>query len=64
MFFFFLGLKKTTVDFYVSIHNILVIKLIGLVICSGEIESLLLTSPKVSSTLNSVIRMISFLLSS
>ena len=38
-------------------------KLLSLVICSGEIGSFELTSPKISSTLNLVESIISFLLS-
>ena len=36
---FFRGLKKFKIDFYIYIHIILAKKLLGLVICSGGIES-------------------------
>ena len=41
---------------------ILAKKIFNFVICSGEIESLLITSPKLSSTLNLVEFIISFLI--
>ena len=55
--------QKNKFNFYINIHNIFANNLFSLIFCSGEIESLLITSPKTSSTLNSVEFIISFLLS-
>ena len=58
-YFFLSRFKKVKIDFYVYIHIILAIKLFKLVNCSGEIDSLLIISPKISSTLNEVFFIIS-----
>ena len=50
-------------DNYIYIHIIWAKKLVSLIIYSGDIESLLITSPNISSTLKLVFFMISFLLS-
>ena len=63
--FLFVRFKKVEINFnnYIYTHNILAEKLFNLVICYGETESLLNTSPKISSTLNLVEFIISFRLS-
>ena len=55
--------KKVKFSIYIYLHIILAEKLLGLVICSGQIESLLITSPNISSTLNLVESIICFRLS-
>ena len=55
--------EKVKFNIYIYIHIILAQKLFKLVICSGEIVSLWIKSPKLSSTLNWVFFMITFLLS-
>ena len=55
--------KKVKFKIYIYIHIILAKKLLSFVICSGEILSLLITSPKTSSTLNQVFFIISDFLS-
>ena len=55
--------KKVKFIIYIYIHIIFAKKLFNLVICSGEIESLEITSPNISSTLNLVESIISFRLS-
>ena len=47
----------------INIGNIVAKTFLSLVICSGEREPLLITSPKTSSDLNEVILMLSVLLS-
>ena len=55
--------EKTKFDIFVSILIHFAKNLLGLNICSGDIESLLITSPNTSSTLILVITLKSFLLS-
>ena len=62
-YFLFSGSERGKFNIYIYIHIILAKNLFNLVICSGEIESLLFTSPKLSSTLNLVESIISILLS-
>ena len=51
-FFLFSRFKQIKFNIYVYIHIIFAKELFNLVICSGEVETLLITSPKTSSTLN------------
>ena len=51
---FFCRFEKVKFEFYVYIHIILAKRIFNFVICSVEIESLLITSPKISSTLKLV----------
>ena len=62
-YFFFTIFEKVEFNIYVYIYIIFAKKLFNFVICSGEIESLHITSPNISSTLNSVESIISFRLS-
>ena len=62
-YFFFTNFEKVNFNSYVYIYINFAKKLLGLVICSGEIESFEITSPKISSTLNFVESIISFRLS-
>ena len=62
-YFLFSRFEKVKFNIYVYIHIIFAKKIFNLVICCGEIESLLITSPKTSSTLNCVFFIISDLLS-
>ena len=60
---FLFRFKKIKFNNYVYVHNISAEKVLGLVICSGDVETLLITSPNTSSTLNLVEFIFSFLLS-
>ena len=60
---FLFRFKKIKFNIYIYIHIIFAKKLINLVICSGEMEFLLITTPKISSILNLVESIICFRLS-